>query len=256
MRWLLIALAVATVVAGCSSPDPFTNQLLTSSIASGAGRKSVGVVSAIGDRFSVQKIGFTVFQNSLDEVSIDSWGIDEQVVASVSSQLGKRFEIRRISYSKAAFAEVQKPKPLFASNQEDYRNQIAGILRGMASSQKCDLYVVVTKSASQVGNSNQSVGGIGFLQSGVGFLSSVQLYTLFEIRVYDGQTFAVLGHQRASSTQSIFTSGIHGPHREVDKSWWPDGAQSVAKDVRVKDATVSLLEQSMTTTVAELLLKQ
>jgi hypothetical protein len=256
MRCLLMALAVAMVGAGCSSPDPYTNQLLTSNIAPGAGRKSVGIISAIGDKFSVQKIGFTVFQNSLDEVPIDSWGVDERVVATMTAQLSKRFEVKRINYSKAAFAEVQKPKPLFASNQEDYRNKIADILRGMASSQKCDLYVVVTKSGSAVGNTNQSVSGLGVLQSGVGYLSSLHLHALFEVRVYDGQTFSVLGHQRASSTQSIFSSFIHGPHREVDKSWWPEVAQSIAKDGRVKDATMALVEQSMTATVGELLLKE
>lgn len=205
----------------------------------------------------MQKVGLTVFQNSLDEIPIDTWGIDERVVASMSAQLGKRFDVKRINYSKAAFAEVQKPKPLLANNQEDYRNKIADILRGMASSQKCDLYVVVTKSGSQVGNTNQSVGGIGILYGGAGAIfSSVRLHALFDIRVYDGLTFAVLGHQRGSSGQSAFMSVIRGPNREVDKSWWPEQAQSVARDAKIKDAALALVEQSMTATVAELLLKE
>jgi outer membrane lipoprotein SlyB len=62
MRWQLMALAVAVVLAGCATPDPFTNDLLTASIAPGTGRKSVAVISAIGDTFSVQKVGLTVFQ--------------------------------------------------------------------------------------------------------------------------------------------------------------------------------------------------
>ena len=142
MRCLLMAFVAAIALAGCSSPDPLTNQLLTSSIAPGTGRKSVGVISAIGDKFSVQKVGLTVFQNSLDEVSIDAWGIDERVVATLNAQLGARFDVKRISHSKAAFIEVQKPKLFFVGNQEDYRYKIADILRGIAASQKCDLYVV------------------------------------------------------------------------------------------------------------------
>jgi hypothetical protein len=257
MRCLLMAFAIAGAVAGCSTPDPFTNDLLTASIAPGTGRKSIGVISAIGDKFSVQKVGLTVFQNSLDEIAIDSWGIDERVVASMSAQLGKRFDVKRISYSKAAFAEVQKPKPLFADNQDDYRYKIAEILRGLASTQKCDLYVVVTKSGSQVGNTNQSVGGIGILYGGNGAIfTSVHLHALFDVRVYDGRTFAVLGHQRGSSGQSAFLSVIRGPNREVDKSWWPEPAQSVARDAKIKDATLALLEQSMAATAAELLLKE
>jgi hypothetical protein len=257
MRCLLMAFVAAIALAGCSSPDPLTNQLLTSSIAPGAGRKSVGVISAIGDKFSVQKVGLTVFQNSLDEVSIDAWGIDERVVATLNAQLGARFDVKRIGQSKAAFIEVQKPKLFFVGNQEDYRYKIADILRGIAASQKCDLYVVVTKSGSQVGSSNQSVGGIGILYGGAGALfSSVRLHTLFDVRVYDGQTFAVLGHQRASSAESSFVAIIRGPNREVDKSWWPEQPQSIARDARVKDATLALLDQSIAATVGELLLKQ
>jgi hypothetical protein len=257
MRCLLMAFAVAAVVAGCASPDPLTNEMLTASIAPGAGRKSIGVISAIGDKFSVQKVGFTVFQNSLDEVPIDSWGIDERVVTTMSAQLSKRYDVKRLSYAKAAFAEVQKPKPVFAGSQQDYRYQIAELLRGIASSQKCDLYVVVTKSGSPVGNTNQSVGGIGLLHTGVGgFLSSVRLHALLEVRVYDGRTFAVLGRMRAPSGQSIFTQFLHGPNREVDKSWWPAQAEAVARDTKIRDATLALVEQSVTTTVGDLLLTQ
>jgi hypothetical protein len=205
----------------------------------------------------VQKVGLTVFQNSLDEIAVDGWGIDERVVATMSAQLGKRFDVKKISYSKAAFTELQKPKPIFASNKQDYRYQIAEILQGMAPSQKCDLYVVVTKSGSAVGTTNQSVNGIGILYGGNGALfTSVRLHALFDVRVYDGQTFAVLGHQRGSSEQSAFLSVIRGPNREVDKSWWPAQPQSVARDARIKDATLALVEQSMTATVAELLLKE
>ena len=73
MRWQLTAFAIAVVLAGCATPDPYTNDLLTASIAPGTGRKSIGVISAIGDAFSVQKLGLTVFQNALDEIPIDAW---------------------------------------------------------------------------------------------------------------------------------------------------------------------------------------
>jgi len=38
--------------------------------------KCIGVISAIGDTFSLQKIGITVFGNELNTVPIDSWQID------------------------------------------------------------------------------------------------------------------------------------------------------------------------------------
>jgi len=251
-----MAFAVAVVLADCATPDPITNDLLTASITPGTGRKSVGVISAIGDIFSVQKVGLTVFQNTLDEIPVDAWGIDERVVANVSAQLGKKFEVKRISYSKATFAQIQKSKPLLASSKEDYRNQISEILRGMAASQKCDLYVVVTKGGSSVGNTNQVVTGLGILYGGAGAIfSAFHIYALFEVRVYDGRTFEVLGRQRGLPAQSAFFLVIRGPNREVDKSWWPEQPQSVARDTRIKDATLALVDQSMSATVAELLLK-
>jgi hypothetical protein len=177
-------------------------------------------------------------------------------VANVSAQLGKKFEVKRISYSKATFAQIQKSKPLFASSKEDYRNQISEILRGMAASQKCDLYVVVTKGGSAVGNTNQVVTGLGILYGGAGAIfSAFHIYALFEVRVYDGRTLEVLGRQRGLPAQSAFFPVIRGPNREVDKSWWPEQPQSVARDTRIKDATLALVDQSMSTTVAELLLK-
>jgi hypothetical protein len=256
MRWQLTAFAIAVVLAGCATPDPYTNDLLTASIAPGTGRKSIGVISAIGDAFSVQKVGLTVFQNALDEIPIDAWGIDERVVSSIGTQLGKKFEVKRISYSRTTFARVQKSKPLLASSKEDYRNQIAELLRGMAGSQKCDLYVVVTKGGSPVGNTNQSVTGLGILYGGAGAIfSAFHVYALFEVRVYDGRTFEVLGRQGGLSGQSPFFAVIRGPNREVDKTWWPEQPQSVARDARIKDATMALLDQSMAATVSELLLK-
>ena len=48
----------------------------TPSVAAESGPCSIGVISAIGDRFSVQKFGITVFANDKTFVPID-WGLDD-----------------------------------------------------------------------------------------------------------------------------------------------------------------------------------
>ena len=69
------AFAATAALAGCSS-DPLTNDHLTANLAQGSQRKRVCVISAIGDTYSLQKVGITVFGNALDKVPIEAWGID------------------------------------------------------------------------------------------------------------------------------------------------------------------------------------
>jgi hypothetical protein len=53
---------------------------------------------------------------------------------------------------------------------------------------------------------------------------------------------------------SVLAGGtIRGPHRPVDKSWWPATAQAAAQDARMKDAIRTLVERSLATTVPEML---
>src|SRR5580700_1348258 len=76
--------------------------------------KCIGVVSAIGDTFSVQKIGITVFGNELNTVPIDSWQIDNIVIAKISAFLNKAWTVKRISYPKGAFSSLdERQHPLF-----------------------------------------------------------------------------------------------------------------------------------------------
>ena len=212
------------------------NDRLTASIAPGSPRKSVCVISAIGDTYSVQKVGITVFGNALDKVPIDAWGIDDFVAGKIGSH-GARFDARRLDYAKGAFAPLETVKSVFSSDYKDRREEICDIARGIVASQSCDLCVVVTKTASMLGNTNQSLYGIGILDTGSLVFTNVSLFALWEVRVYDGKTFAVLAHQRARSGEVPFMTGIHGPHRKVDKSWWPTPGQ-IAHNAKLKQATL------------------
>ena len=60
-------------------------------------------MSAVGDKFTVRKIGITVFGNDEKEFSIAPWGIDQFVVNKVRSVLARRFEVRPVAYDKSAF---------------------------------------------------------------------------------------------------------------------------------------------------------
>jgi hypothetical protein len=245
---------MALALAGCASGDPLTNELLTQRIAKGAPRQSVCAISGIGDTFSLQSVGITVFGNSLDKAPIDAWGIDEFVSSKIGMQLSQRFDVKRVAHPKGAFAPLDKPKSPFAEPKDDRKE----IVRGIVGSQKCDLILVVTKSGSMVGDTNQAVLGLGVVQAGtVLFTDNVWLFALSEMRVYDGKSFAVLGHKRSYSWQpSLGGEIIRGPSRQVGKAGWPASAAHVASDARLKQATMELLSQSLAEMVAELFPEQ
>src|SRR5205085_8052006 len=122
-QFLLVTLAVAAAIAlaACSTIDPPNNDLLTSSIAPSTVRKTICVVAAIGDTFSVQKIGVTAFGNALDKHSIDAWGIDSAVASKISTRLSPRFDVRRIDYPVGTFLPVEQVKSVLSSDYKDHR---------------------------------------------------------------------------------------------------------------------------------------
>ena len=105
-----------------------------------------------------------------------------------------------------------------------------------------------------VGSSNQAVFGLGILDVSSVVFTNISLFAIAEIRVYDGQTFAVLARQRDFKWQQGLLGGavINGPSRQVDRTWWPAAPAHVASNVRLKQATMELIEQSMGNMIAEL----
>lgn len=250
-QWLFLALLLGAV-AGCAGGDPLTNDLLAERIAPGTPRKSVCAVSGIGDTFALQKIGLTVFGNALEHAPIDAWGIDEFVSGKIGAHLSQRFDVKRLAYAKGAFTTLEKPRSSF-SEEKDARKEV---VRGIVGSQKCDLVVVVTKTGSAVGGTNQAFFGLGLLDMGRGITDNVILFAATETRVYDGQTFTVLGRKRAIDWQKGLLGGISSPYRQLDKTWWAASAGQIASNARLKQATMELLGESITVMVAELFPEQ
>lgn len=164
---------MAAVLTGCATGDPLTNDLLTQRIGPGTPRKSVCVISGIGDTFSIQKVGVTVFSNALDKAPIDAWGVDDFVAGKIGAQLSHRFDVKRIAVSKGALAALEKPKAPFSG---DARDDLKEVVRSTVGSQKCDLAVVVTKAARMVGSSNQAVFGLGILDVSSVIFTNISLF--------------------------------------------------------------------------------
>jgi len=98
------------LAAGCSgAPTAFAPPI---ALGSKKGRQSIGIISAIGSKFAVQKVGTTVFGNEYNSVPVASWGIDDLVASKLAGLLGGNADVRRITYAKDAFASYEAPGAL------------------------------------------------------------------------------------------------------------------------------------------------
>ena len=92
---LAIVIALLLLVGGCADslglPSPEASKTIS-------GARSVGVISAVGHKFAVQKIGITVFGNELNEATIDVWGIDDAVAIVISGSDRERNRRWRLGY--------------------------------------------------------------------------------------------------------------------------------------------------------------
>ena len=214
--------------------------------------KCIGVISAIGEDLIIKKIGITVFGNEQRTAPIDSWHIDDIVANKVSAFLSKGSTVRRITYPKGAFSSLEENHSLFYNGNDD----LLGIVRRVTSSTRCDHYVVIVKTGHILANSNQSIYGLGILETNSLLGSTDYIHALFAIKVYDGQTFAIIGQkavfiERRNLLSDFTGPAIHGPYRTVDQSWWPQS--DAAQSTKLKDGIRSLVEQALDATMPDIL---
>jgi hypothetical protein len=152
-----------------------------------SGPCKIGVISAIGDKFVLEHIGLTVFGNEFTDAPIESWGLDELVVARARAAAGGQ-SVRRITYARGAFDPYYNPpRELF----RDAKNDLVNVVRQVAANANCERYLVVVRSSGQVPNTNQSANGVGLVTNWAsGTFKYAQLFTFIGIAVFDGKTFA------------------------------------------------------------------
>ena len=212
--------------------------------------RTVGVISAVGSKFALQKVGITVFGNELKEVPIGSWGLDDAVAGRVSAVLAKRFTVKRIAVPQDAFAVYEKPAPFSDSDAT-----LQGIVRKLAGSANCDLYVVIIRAGVPFGSTNQTIAGIGMVEGG-GAINpdNVTLYAATTVHLYDGRTFERLLWRRPGFAigGGSFGNVVNAPHRKLDRTWWPATPQAVNSE-KYKTAAREVLVESIAATVPEMM---
>jgi hypothetical protein len=216
-----------------------------------AGPCQIGVISAVGDEFVVQKVGLTVFNNEYTEVPVDGWGLDDLVVARVRAATAPGIAVRRIAYPKGTFAPYDHPPAALFRNP---RNDLTTIVREITAKAGCERYVVVTKFDGQVDGTNQTHRGIGVLNRGIGsgVLSHTSLFTAIDVSIFDGQTFAI--QRKPFSFEDMMKRGLgtlgQDPLAKLENDAFPDPATAAPGSAILRDHTRALLTAVLDKTLA------
>jgi hypothetical protein len=234
---LFVVLLLATLGAGLGAPPK------------SSGLPKLGIVSAIGDKFYLRKVGFTVFGNESEEIAVDSWGIDDVMTAKIRTALAPRFDVRPVKYRRSAFVNVENRISL---GTEPLR---AETVRAEVPPQGLDHYLIVTKMSAPYGQTNQSLAGLGIIEGNDGL---VFVCAFHSISLVDGRDWTLGRATYATLPAEPNFLGMprsKGVSRKVDKSWWPT-SRDAASNQRLKRVIVELIDESLPGTLRKMQLLQ
>ena len=214
-----------------------------------SGPCQIGVISAIGEKFAVQKVGITMFGNELTEVPIDAWGLDDLAVARVRAA-ASGMNVRKVAYAQGAFEPYYHPPAnLFRNGDED----LTAVVRQIAASAHCARYFVFTSYAGQLEGTNQSLPGIGVLLRGAGVFSNTSLFANFTLREFDGESYAIskrpMGDLGSILSRS-FGRLTQDPLTKLEKEDFPASPADAVNSPLLRDHTRALLEDRLDKTLA------
>jgi len=188
----------------------------------------LGVISAIGDRFFVNKFGVTVFETEETEVPIEQWGLDDLAVARVRAATGGDPAVRKIASPKGAFEPYYHPKSRFLP---DPHESLSSIVRGVTANASCERYLVVTTFEDKIPGTNLIVNGVGTYNQGLGsILRHSHLFANVAITLIDGQSYEKISNFSADTGARLAETMrlTEDPLKKLDNSDFPDPPSAAA----------------------------
>ncbi len=212
--------------------------------------RTVAVISAIGDTFTFTDAGLTRLTDDGRVSDISSWDLDPMIAREVGALLGRRFQVRPVTYRRDDFAKRDGRSPIAPVNMFG-EDALKGSLRKAKTSQPVDAYVVIVKAEAQTGPSNRLVGGLGAVTFHTVIGSYEEIHALYEIKVVDGHSFEVIESLSAAPIGPMELSRLAGPTRVVDEAAVPRGAE-VAQNDTVRRGITELIDQSLEPTLLDM----
>jgi hypothetical protein len=222
-------------------PAPKAKAAAKLAAAVNSGPCRLGVIPVIGEHFSVQKFGVTIFEVEFADVPID-WGLDDLAFARVRAITGVDPTIRKITYPKGAFDPFYHPKSTLLPNPDE---GLSAIVHGITLNAHCERYLVITTFQGKLGgNSNQLLVGIGAYNQGLGsIIRHSHLFANIELTLIDGKTyekdrrpFANFGAHFAESLRMT-----EDPLVKLDNSQFPDPPATASSSTVLRERIGALV---------------
>jgi len=209
-------------------------------VAAESGPCRLGVISVIGDRYSVQKFGITIFEAEASEVPID-WGLDDLVFARVRAATNNDPGVRRIAYPKGAFEPFYNPKTILI---RDPGERLPDIVRSFTANANCERYLVATTFKAELPNSHMTLNGIGTYNQGVGsILRHSHLFANVAITLVDGRSYEEIKRPFVNFGAN-FAAGMRlteDPLNKLDNSLFPDPPAAASASAALRERTRALV---------------
>jgi len=242
--WVALAVAAGALVAGGAAAKPKTAPAAKPV----AGRKTVCVISDVAHEFYLKKIGLTVFGNEASAVAVPQWKLDQAIFDKSKAILSTNFNVKHIPTKLETYAPL-RTEGGFLRDRDGERK---ALVQKLTASSGCDYILLVAGNASQVGSTNQYVGGLGVLEMGNDLFGYThQVHALTFLYVYDGKSMETLQNNRGETDENTLFKTIHGPSQEVDAKLHPT-LQAVADDPKTRDMVWKQVERSLEMTVPKL----
>ncbi len=248
--------APATVNPIAKKPVAKVKPAAKSALAAQSGPCSLGVVSAIGDRFSVEKFGLTIFETEESYVPIEDWGLDDLVLARVRAATHDDPTVRKIAYPKGAFEPYFNPKSRLLP---DPREGLPAIVRSFTATTNCERYLVVTRVKAELSGTHLTTDGIGVWSRGLGSLARhSRLHANFAINVLDGTTYEKLDRAFAGfgARFSLSMRIAEDSLSDLDNSQFPEPAAAAASSQALREKTRALVAARLDQTLPDYLKQQ
>jgi hypothetical protein len=218
---------------------PKANAGARAPVSAETGPCQIGVISAIGDQFSILHIGLTMLGNEFMEAPIDAWSIDNLLVARVQAAAAGT-SVRRIAYAKGAFRPYYHPEAkLFRNDRDD----LTALVRQIAGNANCGRYIVATKANVALDGTNQTIAGVGVYKNWASPSGRGVVVAYFRITVFDGRTFDIQRAPSRSFGEAIASSlaGKNDDIRILNDLEFPKTPDQAASNAVLRDNTRGLI---------------
>ncbi|WP_426612327.1 hypothetical protein [Bradyrhizobium sp. McL0616] len=209
-------------------------------VATESGPCRLGVISVIGDHYSVQKFGLTIFENEASEVPID-WGLDDLVFARVRAATSNDPAVRRIASPKGVFEPFYNPKTILI---RDPGERLPVIVRSFTANANCDRYLVATTFKAELPNTHMMLNGIGTYNQGLGgLLRHSHLFANVAITLIDGRSYEEIKRPFVNFGANFAASMrlTEDPLTKLDNSMFPDPPAAASANAALRERTRALV---------------